>query len=121
MFFGAMWKHLLWIAPVTAFIFWYVSQKQEQAETKQEVRQSSFDRDFAQMNKEFEGGSDHKENAKYWEEKGNKLEKEQAKKEAKAEKVETRSDEMTKSLHNEEDQITDKDLQELGKMSKDSD
>ena len=112
--FGGMWKIVFWLAPAIAFVFWWVSQKQEQAEAKQGVRQSNFDRDFVQINAEFEGKNN--DNSKYWKEKAVKIDTEIEKKEKKAQEEDHRSEEMTKSLKKSEDEITDKDLQALQKM-----
>jgi len=108
-----MWKVLFWLAPTIAFIFWYVSQKQEQHDVKQEVRHNNFERDFAQMNAEFEGDSD---NGKYWKEKAKRLDIEAEAKKAKAAEVEERTEKMMKSAAQAQDEITEADLKSLQNM-----
>lgn len=111
--FGGLWKVLFWTAPVIAFFFWYISDKQSQHEEKQDVQKLELKRDFAQMNAEFDGKGD----PDYWNKRSKELEQQLEQKKTRAKVAEARVDKMMGSAHEAEDGISDDDLEKLKRMS----
>lgn len=49
--FAGLFRVVLWIAPVLAFIFLYISQQQQEQKAEMKVETAEFDKEFAAMNK----------------------------------------------------------------------
>lgn len=79
---GGMFKVALWLAPVVAFLFFYISQKQEAQVDDMKAEFSKFDEDFARMSAGISTGNEKIE----WQEVKEKaaLEHKQAKEKASA-------------------------------------
>ena len=60
---GGLLKHLIWIAPVTIFVLWYVSQQQRVQEDDMKSEFAKFDEDFAAMSNGLSTGDEKK----HWE------------------------------------------------------
>lgn len=61
---GGMFKILIWMAPVLALLFYYISQKQDVQTDDMKVEFAKFDEDFARMS---EGLSEGPEKAEWQE------------------------------------------------------
>jgi Zn-dependent protease with chaperone function len=56
-----MFKVLLWLAPVVALLFFYISQKQEAQVDDMKAEFAKFDEDFARMSEGLSSGSEKAE------------------------------------------------------------
>lgn len=58
---GGMFKVVIWLAPVLAFLFWYISQKQDAQVDDMKADFAQFDENFARMNGGLSTGSEKAE------------------------------------------------------------
>jgi hypothetical protein len=57
---GGFIKHLVWIVPVTIFVLWYISQRQEAQTDDMKADFAKFDENFAVMNAGLSTGDEKK-------------------------------------------------------------
>lgn len=94
--FGALFKVVLWTAPVLAFIFLYISQQQQEQKQEMKIETAEFDKEFAAMNKSM---ASTKEEKAFWNE---QLVENKAKiNDIKNSKTSDKSDLMLKQVENE--------------------
>lgn len=113
--FGAFFKVIAFVAPTLAFVFYYVAQQQEKQEVKIEERNVNFDRDFAQMNAEFEGETSNG----YWSERKQEAENKIEEKQKKVKVAEEKSVKMLEEMEQGMNELSANDLRELQGMAND--
>lgn len=113
--FGAFFKVTAFLAPTLAFVFYYVAQQQDKQTAVIEERNTNFDRDFAQMNAEFEG----KDSSAYWTERKNEADRKIDDKQKKSKLAEAKSDQMIQQMDQGLQDLSADDLKELKGMAND--
>lgn len=111
--FGAFFKVIAFVAPTLAFVFYYVAQQQDKQEAKIEERNVNFDRDFAQMNAEFEGEA----SSGYWSERKQESEDKIQQTKEKVKVTEVKSAKMLEEMDQGLSELSADDLRELRGMA----
>lgn len=94
---GGLFKHLLWIAPVVAILFYFITQKQTQQEDDMAAEFAKFDEDFAHMNGSLSKGGERS----YWNERADKAGEKREKAEERASKSIQASDDTFQMMEKE--------------------